>query len=283
MTTKRPAERGFLTTGDGTRLYHETAAPGAPRGAVLLLHGFAEHCGRYDDLALRLVDLGLRVDRIDFRGHGRSGGRRGHVYAFGEYLDDAATARARLEAETPGLPRFLLGHSNGGLVALTSAATRPEGLTGLCLSSPFLGFGFEVPSLKAGAARMLSRYLPALALPTGLDEKDLSHDRAVVERYRQDPLVLRKASSRWYTETVAAQARIPELAATLRLPVLMQHGGDDRIASPKASRAAFERVGSADKTWHEYSGLYHEIWFETERERTVGDLTTWLEGHLGGA
>jgi alpha-beta hydrolase superfamily lysophospholipase len=282
VTTKPPNETGFLAAADGTRLFHTTDAPeGDPRGVVMLLHGFAEHCGRYDGVVRRLVGLGLTCHRIDLRGHGRSGGRRGHVFAFGEYLSDVAALRAHVEGVTPaGLPVFLLGHSNGGLVALHALAERPDGLAGAALSSPFFGFGFEVPPLKAAAGRLLSRYLPALSLPTGLDAKNLSHDPAVVEGYERDPLVFHKASSRWFTETVAAHARLPEAAARVKLPLLMQIGGADVIASPAAARAVFEKIASPDKSLREYTGLYHEIWFEKDREPVLADLTAWLEPRL---
>lgn len=280
MTKTYTTERGFFTVADGTRLHYESDVVPAARGVVLLLHGFAEHAGRYDGLVERLRALRLSCHRFDFRGHGRSGGRRGHVYAFDEYLSDLEEFRRRVEAATPGARRFLVGHSNGGLVALLGAAARPDGLAGLALSSPFFGFGFKVPALKEAAGRLLSRYVPALALPTGLDPASLSHDPAVVEGYRHDPLILKSATARWFTEVLGAHARVPAAAAVLELPVLVQQGGADRVASPAVTREVFERIGSREKTYREYAGLYHEIWFEREREQPVADLLDWLEARL---
>ena len=68
-------------------------------------------------------------------------------------------------------------------------------------------------------------------------------------------------------------------AGKVKLPILIQQGGDDRIASPPATRAVFEALASPDRTYREYPGLFHEIYFEIERKGPIGDLTQWLSAH----
>lgn len=231
-----------------------------------------------------LAAAGISTYRLDYRGHGRADGRRGHVNRFEEYLGDVRAFRDRVFEATDGLPRFLLGHSNGGLIALHFASRFPEGLDGVVLSSPFFGFGLEVPAIKAAAGKLLSRVLPTLALPTDLDPATVSHDDAVVRAYAEDPLGFKTATARWFTESVQAHADSPARAAALSLPILVQQAGDDRIASADAAHRVYEAIGSADKTWKLYEDLFHEIWFEAEpgRSRTHGDLVAWLEGQLRG-
>jgi alpha-beta hydrolase superfamily lysophospholipase len=282
VDTRRAQERGFFSGPDGLSFYYEQDTVPSPRGAVLLLHGYAEHCGRYGSLVEVLLDAGFDVWRFDYRGHGRSGGRRGHVYRFEDYFDEIRMMRDRVfdATKNSGVPRFLVGHSHGGLLSLSFLAREPDGFRGLALSSPFVGFGLKVPSWKAAAGRALSRLMPTMALPTEIDPATLTHDAAVVKAYATDTLVGTHATARWFTEVLRVHAEVPERASALRLPVLVQQGADDRVASPAATRAAFGHIASADKTLLEYPGLFHEIYFEAERAGPVGDLRRWLEAHL---
>ena len=277
MTTKDPiSTTGELETRDGVRLHFAADEVESPRAALMLLHGFGEHCHRYDAVVARMCAGGYSVYRIDLRGHGRSRGARGHVYAFEDYLQDAQALRDETARRQGESTRILLGHSNGGLVALHSLARSPEGVSGLVLSSPFFGFRIQVPAAKVLAGRVFSRIMPALGLPTGLDPTTVSHDPRIVEDYATDPLNVRVASGRWFTETVRAQTDALARARDLQLPVLLQQAGDDRIASSDAARNVYERLGGSDLTWREYPGLFHEIWFELENEAPLRDLEQWL-------
>jgi lysophospholipase len=122
--------------------------------------------------------------------------------------------------------------------------------------------------------------MPAFTQATNLDAATVSHHPDVIEGYATDPLSGRVASSRWYTETVAAHARCPAAAQALTLPVLLQQAGDDRIASAPDAQRIFDQIASSDKTFKSYDGLFHEIWFELERQPVIADLEAWLSAHL---
>ncbi len=276
----RTTERGTFSGPMGLSFYFEHDVVPDHRGAVLLLHGYAEHCGRYGDVAERLADAGFSTLRIDYRGHGRSTGVRGHCYRFEDYFDELRLARDRLFAASPGVPCFLVGHSHGALLSLTFAAQEPLGFTGLALSSPFLGFGLEVPGWKAMAGRALSRIVPTLALPADIDPSVVSHDAEVVRAYASDPLCSKNATARWFTEVLRVQSELPARARALTLPILVQQAADDRLASPAATRRIFAELASKDRTYTEYEGFFHEIWFEIERERPLKELVEWLGRHV---
>lgn len=278
MSTTSPAKTTqSISTRDGVRLHFAADEVPTPRAALMFIHGFGEHCHRYDGTVARLCGRGYSCYRIDVRGHGQSEGARGHVFAFDEYLRDAAALRAEVARRVgPDVPRFLVGHSNGGLIALHSVARDPEGVRGLVMSSPFFGFQLEVPFVKVAAARLMSRVAPAVGIPTGLDPKTVSHDPEVVHAYANDPLNVTVASGRWFTETVRAHDDALARARDVRVPVLLEMAGDDRIASLPAARNVFERLGSDDRTWRVYPGLFHEIWFEIENEAPLADLEQWL-------
>lgn len=272
--------QGWLDAADGVRLFRECDVPDEPKAAVLFVHGFADHCGRYAAMAADFADEGYACYRYDYRGHGRSDGKRGHIFSFDDYLRDLRAARDWFESETAGLKRFILAHSNGGLISLHGASAEPANLDGLVLSSPFFGFGVKVPAIKVAAGKLTSRIMPAFTQATNLDPATVSHDPAVIEGYGTDPLIGRVASSRWLTETLGAHERAPAAARALSLPVLMQQAGDDRIASAPDAKRIFDLIGSSDRTYRVYDGLFHEIWFELERGPVIADLKAWLADHL---
>ena len=153
----------------------------------------------------------------------------------------------------------------------------PSDIKGLALSSPFFGMADGIPKWKIGLGKVLSKYLPSLSLPTDIDPADVSHDPNTINEYATDTLMGRTASTRWLTETLGAQERAFAQAHQLAVPLLWQQAGDDRLVSKGQSRSMFDATGSSDKTWVEYPEMYHEIWFERERELPIGKLKAWLE------
>jgi alpha-beta hydrolase superfamily lysophospholipase len=137
-------KQGTLPAADGTRLAWRASSLDAPRASVLLSHGLGEHGGRYARLTAALEARGVAVHALDHRGHGRSGGTRGHADRFDDLVRDLeAFRRASLPA---GVPTFLFGHSMGGLVALRHLQAHPEvEWAGVVLSAPLLGIAVCAP------------------------------------------------------------------------------------------------------------------------------------------
>jgi len=251
--------------------------PSEATGVVLINHGLGEHSGRYAHLAEALVADGWAVYALDHAGHGFSGGRRvdgGHA----NWIPDLDVLRLHAAARHPGLPLFLLGHSMGGHIALAYALEHPDALTGLVLSAPGLSKQ-AVPGPLVPVLLALGRIAPTLRL-AGIDDADISKDPEVVAAYRADPLTW----SGYPTLRLGAAmfARMDELlarSAELTLPVLLQHGGADRITTAEVTRELARTIGSSDLTVEIYDGLWHEIYNEPERERPITDLREWLAAH----
>jgi alpha-beta hydrolase superfamily lysophospholipase len=259
---------------------HFSSADGTPlRGArwggadrdVLLVHGLAEHVGRYGHVAEALVQAGWRVTFVELRGHGQSGGRRGHVERWSRYTEDVAAAAAQI-----GRPFVLVAHSMGGLVALDAVRT---GLQPACravaLSNPLLGTAFPPPKVKLAAARVLTRLLPSLPLRNELDPRLISRDAEVVRAYEADPLVFNTITPRWGTEMLAAQARVKAAAPAMRIPLRMMVSDKDGICDHEAGLALAKSWGGPVQT-AVYPGLYHELFNEPEKARVLADLVAWL-------
>ena len=286
MPTVEHASAQF-SAADGLLLTRQEWRPeGAPAAVLAVVHGYGEHGGRYRGLAENMAARGYAVHVYDLRGHGRSGGRRGHLGRFTDYLDDTAAYLEAVREEQPGLPLFLLGHSLGGLIATAYVEDRPtDALAGLILSSPFLRLGMPVSPLRLSAARLLSVVAPAMNVGNTIDPTALSHERDVVKAYDTDPLNHHVATARWAAEVLAAQGAALSAAGAIRLPFLLLYGDADAVADPEASRELFTGAGSADKTMHCYEGYYHEIFNEIGRETVFADLAAWLAARApaGGA
>lgn len=282
-----PPLQSTLRTADGLDLAVEHHLRPACRGVVTVVHGYAEHTGRYAALLAALGAAGYACHLLDLRGHGRSGGVRGHVLRFEDYLDDldlfvARTAEVEAGAEHPAPrpPRLLFGHSLGGLIALRYVLHRPDAFDALAVGSPFLHPTMELPWVKVGLAAVASHLSPTFLIKSDIEARWLSRDPAVVAAYETDPLVFKTLNPRWFFEVRRAQQEVLERAGEIRLPALLLHGGDDPIADPRATRRVFDRLGSADKQLQIYPGLLHELLneIEAERERVLADLLAWL-GH----
>jgi acylglycerol lipase len=267
---------GRLAGVGGIGLYWQGWLPGsAPRGLLLICHGMGEHSGRYTTVCDALVPDGWAVYGLDHRGHGRSRGTRVHIRRYGDYLVDFDAFRRAVVARHPDLRPFVLGHSMGGQIALAYALDHPDDLAGLVLSAPALGPP-AASRAKRSAYGLLARLVPT-ARRAVVDLSTISSDGSVVADYRADHLVHQGDPTVTLSLALAeAMDRLAVRAAALRLPVLVQHGTDDRICDPAGSRALGSSAGSADLTVRWYDGFWHEIYHEPERERPLADLREWL-------
>jgi acylglycerol lipase len=272
-----PPQESRLCAADGLHLHLRRWRPtSAPAATVLIAHGFAEHGGRYATLASRLTDSGYAVVAADHRGHGLSGGKRRSVARFQQYVDDLDTVVRDVRSPDAHVPLVLLGHSMGGLIALAYATQHADNLAGLVLSAPAVLPG-RVSSARRAVGRVLSQVAPDLGV-LRLPLHRISRDRAIVTAYRNDPLVCAgPLRARLGAEMIDTMRTVDAALPSLRVPLLAMQGTADGLVEPGAARHVVERAGSADRTLHEYPGLWHEIFNEPERELVLSDLVAWLD------
>jgi alpha-beta hydrolase superfamily lysophospholipase len=265
---------------DGLELYGEYYEHPAPRGAALVLHGYAEHCGRYREVAHVLRQAGLATLAFDMRGHGRAAGARGHALRFEEYLGDVEAAIGALDRQVGDeLPLTIVCHSHGGLVALRLLADPwrvPRRIRCAVISSPFLRLRMKVSPVKRVGARWVGFLLPNLSLPNDIPIDKLTHDEGKLAERRVDTLCHDVAGARWFNEALAAQAWVQEFAQRVEVPTLWAIAGDDQIADPSAARAIAERVSGPARI-HVLDGQYHEVFNERERAATFALVRAFLD------
>lgn len=266
----------------GVQLYSRCWRPnGNPRALIALVHGISEYSGRYGSLIDPLTISGFAVCSFDLRGHGRSPGQHGHIDSWSEYRGDLKNFLAHARRQVPNLPVFLYGHSLGALIVTEYVLSHPQGLAGLISSGiPLKPAGVASPYLVV-MARILTNILPTMAVKLGVDGTKLSRDPAIARGYEVDPLVHHTATMRWGTESLAAIERVKSRASEIRLPILILHGGSDRVNSVEGSRELFAKVSSADKQLIVYPGGAHEPHNDLDRAQVALDVQEWLIRHLG--
>lgn len=249
--------------------------PPQPRAFLVIVHGFGEHGGRYWAVAEALAARGLSVAAPDLWGHGRSAGRRGDLSPVGECARELDGLITEALQPRSGCAQYtLLGHSFGALVALLLALEHPVGLRRVIVESPLLEIGFPLPWWKTAAARLFARWWPTFVFSMNLDVSWISHDPAVREAYRADPLVHDQITARTYAAILQARTHIREQAGTLRVPVLLLYGTEDHIISVSAAQQWFAGI-TAEKSSVAFPEAYHELHHETVRNQVLELISRW--------
>ena len=271
---------GWIESDDGHRLFWRRHTPSVdPRAVLLVVHGLAEHSGRYLHVLDFFAEAGFDCWAFDYRGHGQSPGLRVHVGRFDEFLTDLAAARRMVRETQPEGQFFLIGHSQGGLIVLREALTHPKGLDGIVVSSPFLGMHPDAapPAALHLVANIVSTFVPKMMFSKVAEPSALSRDPKVPEAYIADPLVSTTVSARWFTSVLAAQADTLARASTLSTPALVMQSGDDRLADPAATRSWVDHAPADLVDYVEWDGLYHEMFNEPEKEEVFKRVEEWLQ------
>ncbi|MGC5325548.1 lysophospholipase [Brevibacillus sp. SYSU BS000544] len=253
------------------------------RGTVLLIHGTAEHSGRYEHVAEYLIGRGYNVVSGDLPGWGRSPGLKGHIESFQEYLDAVEAWISLALTKLPShLPLFVLGHSLGGLVAtrFVQEYKNKERLAGLVLSSPCLALKVEVPAWKAGLADALDKIWPKLRMGNDIAPYQVTRDPVMQVKYQNDPLNYKKVSVRWFQELQREMKNAAVNSQKINLPTLVLQAGSDCLIDPQKVENFVWRLPSTDKTFISFPGLYHEVFNEPERQEVLEQLGTWLDNHV---
>ncbi len=272
---------GEYQTKDGLKIFYQSWLPDNPKAVIQVVHGFAEHGGRYMNVVNELIPLDYAIYADDHRGHGRSEGVENYADSIDQLVEDQKLFNDIIKKEHPNLPIFMLGHSMGSGIAMFFTKAHENHVKGLIISGSGIFFGGKQSKVKVKLARTMSKRKPEFSSPSGLDAKFLSRDPEAVKAYINDPLVrYKKITARLGWVMIESFLETPETVNKLEIPVLLQKGLAD------TAMTGFDELKNAfttkDLTIHEYEGQYHEIYNELEKDRKVvlKDLSNWLEKHV---
>jgi alpha-beta hydrolase superfamily lysophospholipase len=273
--------QGTFEGAGGMQLFYQRWCPqGEPKAVLAIVHGLGEHSGRYMNVVQYLVPRGYAVYGFDHRGHGRSPGRGCHIISWEEFRRDVKAFLETVQSLEPSRPVFLYGHSMGSLIVIDYVIRHPQGLQGAIFSgAPIEPIGVAGPAKKM-LARLLSRFWPGFTFTVDMDSEAMSRDPAAVQAYNDDPLNHKLGSARWGTEALETLGWVTEHARDVRLPVLMVHGGGDRINTASGSQKFFDAIDYPDKELIIYPGSYHEVHNDLDHALMARDLERWLEEHF---
>ena len=262
----------------GELAVYDAPAPAQPRATVLIVHGLGEHAGRYAHVAAALTNAGFAVRAYDHQGHGRSAGRRGTLHTPDGLLQDLCTVIDDTRERQPTQPLVLLGHSMGGLVVARAVALGLRPVDALVLSSPALGVRANV--LQRLLLSTLPALLPHLTIGNGLDPHWVARDPAVVETYRNDPLVHDRISPRLGAWIWNEGPKTLHVAERWPVPTLLLYAGTDRLVDPDASDTFAQRAPVNRLQAQRYEAMYHEVFNDPEREQVLATLMQWLQARF---
>jgi alpha-beta hydrolase superfamily lysophospholipase len=269
---------------DGTAFYVQGWEPDdrKPRALIALIHGLGEHTSRYPHVGKVMTEAGYALVGFDLRGHGKSGGPRGHTSSLDAYMQDIRQFFELLKQRYPDLPYFLYGHSLGGLLTLTYAIQYGAGLKGVMVTSPGLHTALQEQKAKVAMVRLLGSLLPRVTAHSGLDPATISRDPDVVQAYINDPLVHFSTSLGFGKAGLNAVNLCFGRAGEFPVPLLIIHGKGDKLAYPSGSEEFAKLVSAAggDVTLKLWDNLYHEVHNEPEKAEVFKFMIEWLNKHL---
>lgn len=263
----------------GLKIFTRSWQPAAaPRGVVVIVHGFNSHSGQYLWVGEQFAAKGLAVYALDLRGRGCSEGERFYVEKIEDFTDDVQTLVKQAKAENPGLPVFMLGHSAGGVTACVYTLDHQTEIDGLICES--FAYELPVPDIVLTFLKGLSFITPHTHV-FSLNNKDFSRDAATVESMNEDILIKGESQPAQTAKVmINASHRLTEEFSTITLPVLILHGTEDKATKPSGSQHFYERTGSADKTLKLYEGHFHDLLNDTDKEIVMADIQNWIDERI---
>ena len=300
-------ELQMLSAGGGSLYCRRFEPDGAPRAVVQIVHGIAEHIGRYDEFARYLCQNGFIVTAEDHMGHGQSVDSTPLYFSGGwdAAVADVHNLLSQTQGQFPGLPYFLLGHSMGSFMTRTALYRYPsQKLQGVILSGTgwlrqaTLAAGLALCHAEAhkygqtGVSPLLQDMMFGAynrSIP-GASTKDdwICTDPKVVEAYASDPLS-GGACTVGLAQQMLQGIRENQKPANLKkmqktLPVLLFSGDQDPVGNRgkgvRRTAEAFREAGMQEVTVTLYPGYRHEMLNEPCKEQVYEDVRHWMEARL---
>lgn len=266
---------------EGLKFYAHGWNPPQTKAVVCFVHGFNEHSGRDEQLAIRLCDAGYAFLTYDQFGHGKTEGKRGHTPGYEAMLDSIKIILDEARTRFPNIPVYLMGHSMGGAEVVNFLLRRAPDVKGAVVLSPLFRIAFDPPAIKVFMGRLMKNIYPGFTEKANLDSNAISRDKEEVRRYDADPYNHNRITAALFFGTRDAGKWALAHAAELKTPTLLMHGTADRLTSFEASKEFVSKAPPHLVTFKSWEGFYHELPHEPEPDRTevTNFIIRWLNEH----
>ena len=281
----------------------------SPIAILQLIHGMAEHIGRYDEFACHMAQKGYIVVGDDHLGHGRSAKEYGDYGFFCEkkaasvLVMDEHRLKEVMQKKEKELPYFMLGHSMGSLILRNYLIQYGQEIDGAILcGTPNNG------SVKVGMARIISGLLKLCGknreksafldrLVFGSYNKRtekrtcfdwINIDEKVVDEYMNDPQCGFLFTVNGFDTMFQLSANVNKMSLLKRipkdLPILLIAGKEDPVGNYGKGVAhvyrQYRQLGIAGAELKLYDNARHEILFEPEKDIVFADICNWLQKYI---
>lgn len=266
----RAVQSGTLqSTLPGTDFPGFEVVPPDARAGLLIVHGIAEHGGRYRHAAAALAASGIATFVYDQRGHGLYPGVRTHVDDFELFAEDVQTVAAAVRTRFASLPLFVWGHSMGSVIVILAAVHGMDWTRGVITSGCALDALPSLTGLRGWGLALAVKLLPRLRINIGVDATRLTTVEEAQRAHMSDPLVPRSASLRLLHGFASACHRCKDNLSRINLPWLAIHGTADKVCPVSGSEQLIRDLAATDKQLVLYPGLLHEPHNEHDAARTA--------------
>lgn len=280
-----------------------------PIGHIHLLHGMAEHIGRYEDFANYLVNLGYVVSGHDHRGHGRTAEKNGllgffaEVNGFDRVTEDVREVLLHVRENLENIPLILFGHSMGSFITRRYMQKYSESLSRaiICGTS-------YTPILLGRTGSIVGKVTTKLQSPTtegkmlhqlvfggfGKQVKDsetsfdwLNTNEIEVNKYIEDPLCGFTPTNQFYNDLfdglIKIQKRKENAHIRKDLPVLLISGSQDPVGNNGEGvftvAKGLTNLGMEKVQVHLMENSRHEILLEKNKQQTYTIISEWLQAN----
>ena len=235
---------------------------------MLFLHGFSDHCNRYQELFSNLAARGILVHSFDQRGWGRSVKKPSEKGLTGPTPQVLADITSLIQKYLPSpVPLFLMGHSMGGQETLQYAALGPQEIknqiSGFLASAPFIRLhpSSEPNRLTVMAGKLAGKVLPKRQMVNALESRYMCHDKSICKDWEEDELCHNTGTLEGLAGMLARGDELDKGSVVIEdwdgCHVWLAHGTADRVTSHEATKDFMKRLKVQDKTLQLYEGCYH--------------------------
>ena len=242
---------------------------------MAFVHGHGDHCRRYDEWFAMLTARNISVLAFDYRGHGRSQGKRGVVRRFDDLLRDVALLHEKARALFAGIPVVLFGHSMGATIVLSyilRSALKPD----LAIAtSPWLLLTNPPGKILSSILKMANFVLPSITFKTGLHSSDFSNLKGYDEKRDNDEYVHNRISARLFEEVKKETKWILDHFREVETPLLLMQGRDDLIMNGTATRKLYDR-SPGHVHYRDWNNCGHQLHNSDKSNEVMDFMIDWI-------
>jgi acylglycerol lipase len=258
---------------DGLRIIMRTwVCPEPMEAVVIIVHGIGEHSKVYKSWSKRFNAHGISIVSFDQRGHGLSGGKRGHTPMYRAFLSDLALVYRSTKNLFPQKPIFVYGHSMGGNIALNFLLKKRRNVIGGIASSPWLTLAFEPPFYKVLLGRIMGLFWPDYS-----DSNKTSLESEVIVDKEEDPLLHDTISITTYLECKKAGKRVINRSDNLTLPLLLMHGTEDKRTSWVSTAKLGSKLSNPMSKFVSFEQAEHELHEDIQQDEVFNTVMAWMQ------